>query len=70
MSELDFSKISEAAELLAKAENPLILAGGGVIISNASDEMMQLSDLLIAPVATRPMGKGSFPEGIRYHLEA
>ena len=61
--ETDLTKISEAAKLLAKAERPIILAGGGVIISNASDELMQMSDLLMAPVATTFMGKGSFPEG-------
>ena len=60
--EPDLAKISEAAKLLAKAEKPIILAGGGVIISNASDELMQMSDLLMAPVATTLMGKGSFPE--------
>ena len=49
--------------MLAKAESPLILSGGGVIISSASDEIMQMSDLLMAPVATTFMGKGSFPEG-------
>jgi acetolactate synthase-1/2/3 large subunit len=48
--------------LLAKAQKPIILAGGGVIISNASDELMQISDLLMAPVATTFMGKGAFPE--------
>jgi acetolactate synthase-1/2/3 large subunit len=61
--EPDLAAISQAAELLAKAERPLILAGGGVIISNASDELTHMSDLLIAPVATTFMGKGSFPEG-------
>lgn len=63
MIEMDLNKISEAANLLAKAENPIILSGGGVIISNATDELMQMSDLLMAPVATTFMGKGSFPEG-------
>ncbi len=58
----DLAQISKAAELLAKAERPIILAGGGVIISNASDELMQMSELLIAPVATTFMGKGAFPE--------
>jgi acetolactate synthase-1/2/3 large subunit len=61
--EPDLAAISQAAELLSKAERPLILAGGGVIISNASDELTHMSDLLIAPVATTFMGKGSFPEG-------
>jgi acetolactate synthase-1/2/3 large subunit len=57
------TKISEAAEMLSQAEKPIILSGGGVISSNASDELMQMSDLLMAPVATTFMGKGSFPEG-------
>jgi len=60
--EPDLAAISQAAELLAKAETPLILAGGGVIISNASDELVRLSDLLMTPVATTFMGKGAFPE--------
>ncbi len=58
----DLAQISRAVELLTKAEEPIILAGGGVITSNASDELMQISDLLMAPVATTFMGKGAFPE--------
>jgi acetolactate synthase-1/2/3 large subunit len=59
----DLTKISEAANLLANSEYPFILAGGGVISANASDELMQMSDLMMAPVATTFMGKGAFPEG-------
>jgi acetolactate synthase-1/2/3 large subunit len=55
-------QIKKAAELLVKAERPLILAGGGVTISNASPELLQLAELLMAPVATTFMGKGTFPE--------
>ncbi len=58
----DLAQIIIAAELLSEAEKPIILAGGGVITSNASDELMQMSDLLMAPVATTFMGKGAFPE--------
>jgi acetolactate synthase I/II/III large subunit len=60
--EPNLGKITEAVNLLAEAEYPIILAGGGVIISNASDELTQMSDLLMAPVATTFMGKGAFPE--------
>jgi acetolactate synthase-1/2/3 large subunit len=56
------TKISEAADLLAQSERPIFLAGGGVITSGASDELVQMSDLLMAPVATTFMGKGAFPE--------
>jgi len=58
----DLTKISQAAELLAKAERPILLVGGGVILAEASDEIVQMSDLLMAPVATTFMGKGAFPE--------
>lgn len=60
--EPDLAKISEAASMLAKAERPIILAGGGVITAGASGELIQMSDLLMAPVATTFMGKGAFPE--------
>jgi acetolactate synthase I/II/III large subunit len=61
-TEPDLSKVSEASDLLAHAQCPLILAGGGVITSGASDELVKMSDLLMAPVATTFMGKGAFPE--------
>jgi acetolactate synthase-1/2/3 large subunit len=55
-------QIRKAAELLAEAERPVILAGGGVITADASPELLQTAELLLAPVATTFMGKGSFPE--------
>jgi acetolactate synthase-1/2/3 large subunit len=55
-------QIRKATELLAEAERPIILAGGGVITANASPELLQVAELLMAPVATTFMGKGSFPE--------
>lgn len=55
-------QIKKAAELLAHAERPLLLAGGGVIIADASDQLFKISQLLLAPVTTTLMGKGAFPE--------
>lgn len=55
-------QVKKAAELLAQAERPLILAGGGVIISNASNELQTFAEFLLAPVATSLMGKGCIPE--------
>ncbi len=54
--------VKRAAEALATAERPFILAGGGVRISNAYEELRALSELLSAPVGTSLMGKGCFPE--------
>lgn len=55
-------QIRKATELLAQAERPIILAGGGVISSDATDELLTVAELLLAPVATTFMGKGAFPE--------
>ncbi|MBM4086589.1 MAG: thiamine pyrophosphate-binding protein, partial [Planctomycetes bacterium] len=58
----DAKAIERAAELLAHAKQPLILAGGGVIQSGATAELVRLSEILAAPVITTMMGKGAFPE--------
>ena len=55
-------QIKRAAELIMEAERPVILAGGGVIISNASKELVELAETIPAFVATTLMGKGSIPE--------
>jgi acetolactate synthase-1/2/3 large subunit len=55
-------QVKKAVKLLLKAERPIILAGGGIITSNASPELMQIVELLMAPVATTFMGKSCFPE--------
>ena len=55
-------QIERAARILAVAERPVIWAGGGVITSEASDELRRLAELLQAPVSVTVMGKGAFPE--------
>lgn len=54
--------VKKAVEMLVIAEKPVILAGGGVTSSNAFKELLELAELLTAPVATTLMGKGCFPE--------
>jgi acetolactate synthase-1/2/3 large subunit len=54
--------IKKALGLIISSERPIILAGGGVIASNASAELVKLAELVMAPVATSLMGKGSIPE--------
>jgi len=55
-------QVKKAVKLLLKAERPIILSGGGTITSNASPELVQVAELLMAPVATTFMGKSCFPE--------
>ena len=55
-------QIKKAVDMLLEAERPMILAGGGVIIANAEKELLKLSEILMAPVATSLMGKGAFSE--------
>ncbi len=58
----DFSAIPDAIRILREAERPLILVGGGAIWSNAAPEILQLSEMLMAPVTTTIMAKGIIPE--------
>ena len=55
------SQIKNACLLMDEAKQPVIHAGGGVISSNASEELMKLSMLLQAPVTTTLMGLGAIP---------
>ena len=54
-------QISRAAVALSNAKRPLIYAGGGVIASGASAELVALAEHLGAPVLTTGMGVGAIP---------
>ena len=56
------AEIERAAEVLAKAEAPLVWAGGGVISSRASEALVRVAEHLQAPVMTTPEGKGAIPD--------
>ncbi len=75
----DIPQIEKAIEMLLSAERPIILAGGGTIISSAFAELQSIAELLMIPVVTTFKGKGSFPEnhplslgpiGMHGHAEA
>ena len=55
-------QIKKAVELIKSSKNPLILAGGGIILSGASDELNQFAKIINAPVTTSLMGKGAISE--------
>jgi acetolactate synthase-1/2/3 large subunit len=54
--------VKEAAEVLVKAERPIIYAGQGVHYAKAWAQLKELAELLEAPVTTSIQGKSAFPE--------
>ncbi|HYA84467.1 MAG TPA: biosynthetic-type acetolactate synthase large subunit [Candidatus Bathyarchaeia archaeon] len=75
----DLSQLGKAMEILLRAERPIIMGGGGVILSGAFSELQAVAEILMAPVVTTFKGKGSFPEnhplamgpiGMHGHAEA
>ncbi|MFI6980238.1 glyoxylate carboligase [Embleya sp. NPDC050154] len=55
-------RVDAALDLLLAAERPLLLSGGGVIIGEAHEELVELAELLRIPVQVTLMGKGSIDE--------
>jgi acetolactate synthase-1/2/3 large subunit len=60
--------IEEAARAMIDARRPMILAGQGVLYAEASGELIELAELLQAPVMTTLEGKSAFPEDHRLAL--
>ncbi len=58
---VDKEKVEEAAHLINKSKKPLLIAGQGVLISNATDELMELVTRADIPVTTTLLGISSFP---------
>lgn len=54
-------QIKKAASLILKAERPIFYVGGGIIFSNACEELRDLVETIMAPVTTTLMGMGAFP---------
>ena len=56
------NEIADAARMLAGAERPLVVAGGGVVSAGAEAELVAVARRLGAPVITTVMGRGVIPE--------
>ncbi|MGE4310630.1 biosynthetic-type acetolactate synthase large subunit [Desulfovibrio sp.] len=57
----NLNQLRRSVEELARAERPVILAGGGVIMSNAAEALTSLARKLQIPVTCSLMGLGAFP---------
>jgi acetolactate synthase-1/2/3 large subunit len=62
-------QIKRAARLIASAERPVLYVGGGVIASDAHEELRELAELAEVPVTTTLMGLGAFPSEHRLALD-
>ena len=58
----NLSGLLDAIKLLESAERPTIMVGGGVAWSRAGGEITRLAEMLMAPIVTTLMAKGSVPE--------
>jgi len=59
--EPNVKQLAKAVRLLRQAQKPLVFAGGGVVLSKASDELTRFARAIHAPVTTTLMGLGVFP---------
>ena len=64
----DKNLVNQAAQLIAQSKKPVFYVGGGIIKANASAELMQLAQLVNAPVVTTLMARGAFPDSHPLHL--
>jgi acetolactate synthase-1/2/3 large subunit len=64
----DSGAIADAAALITQSSKPVFYVGGGVIKANAHRELLQLAELLGAPVVTTLMARGAFPDSHTLHL--
>jgi acetolactate synthase I/II/III large subunit len=53
--------VTQAAQVLLAAKRPAIIAGGGVMLSQAAEALIELAELMAIPVATTHVAHGTFP---------
>jgi acetolactate synthase-1/2/3 large subunit len=54
-------QVKKAASLILNSEKPIFYVGGGIIFSNATEELHALAEYIMAPVTTTLMGMSAFP---------
>ena len=55
------AQLKQAYELIMEAKKPMIYTGGGVILSDASEQLIKFAQMLGAPVTNTLMGLGAYP---------
>lgn len=61
-------QIQAAADLIVESKKPVFYVGGGIIRSGASKELLDLVELVGAPVVTTLMARGAFPDCHEFNL--
>jgi len=61
-------QLKRAVQMLLEAKRPMVYAGGGVVLGNASDHLIELARLLGFPVTNTLMGLGGYPATDRQNL--
>lgn len=58
----DHGQVKKAVELILSAKRPMIYSGGGVVLSNASEELIAFTNRLGFPITQTLMGLGAYPD--------
>lgn len=58
----DGDSVEKAADILTSSRSPIIMAGGGVVLGNATEGLRRVAELLQAPVLTTREGKGAIDD--------
>lgn len=58
----DSDAVRQTVDLLMRAKRPVIVCGGGSVVSGAAAEVARIADRLAAAVLTTPSGRGIYPE--------
>ncbi len=61
------AQAARVLDMLARAERPLIVAGGGIINADAADRLVELAEILQVPVVPTLMGWGAIPDDHPLH---
>ena len=64
----DLQSIKDAAALIAESVKPVFYIGGGIIKANAARQLLELAELVGAPVVTTLMARGAFPDSHTLNL--